>query len=114
MINNNIVNRIALHSKLSMKGLYKDYIYGKYTAHLYYQNLVHKIEVLEWVHIDIWGLLPTISAGGCIYFIVIMNRFSSYRTVAFLKSKSANTILSVFKAYQVEAEQQTGKKLKSV
>jgi len=58
--------------------------------------------------------LGAISAGGCIYFIVIMNRFLSYRTVAFLKSKSANTTLSVFKAYQVEAEQQTGKKLKSV
>jgi len=47
MINNNIVNGIALHSELFMKGLYKDYIYKKHTAHPYHQNLVHEIEVLE-------------------------------------------------------------------
>jgi len=46
--------------------------------------------------------------------MVIMDGFSSYRTVVFLKSKSADITLNVFKTFQAEAEQQTGKKLKSI
>jgi len=72
------------------------------------------MEVLEQVYIDIWGPSPTLSAGRCTYFMVIMDGFSWYRTVAFLKSKSADVILNVFKTFQAEAERQTGKKLKSV
>jgi len=43
-----------------------------------------------------------------------MNGYSSYRTVVFLISKSAETMLNILKTYQVETEQQTGKKLKRI
>ena len=44
--------------------------------------------------------------------MIIIDGFSSYRTVAFLKSKSAEIILKVFKSFHVKMEHQTGKRLK--
>jgi len=46
--------------------------------------------------------------------MIMLDGFSSYRTVAFLSSKSADIILKVFKSYQTEAERQTDKKMKQV
>jgi len=44
---------------------------------------------------------------GMRYFILLMDRHLSYKTVAFLKSKSADIILNVFKIYHNEAKCQT-------
>jgi len=46
--------------------------------------------------------------------MLIMNGFSSFRTVAFLSPKSADVILKVFKTYRIEAKCQTSKKIKRV
>jgi len=46
--------------------------------------------------------------------MIIMDSFFSYRIVAFLKSKSIEITLKVFKGFHTEAEQQTGKRLKYV
>jgi len=56
---------------------------------------------------DIWGPSQVQSASGTLYFMIIMDSFLSYRTVAFLKSKSAEITLKVFKGFQAEIEQQT-------
>jgi len=114
MISNALVDGFRVEGDLSINGLCEDCLFGKHTAHPYHENTMRKREVLERVHIDIWGPSPIQSAGGCIYFMVIMNGFSSFRMVAFLRNKSANATLKVFKDYHAEAEQQTGKKLKSI
>ena len=44
--------------------------------------------------------------------MIIIDGFSLYWTVAFLKSKSAEITLKVFKGFYVEVEYQTGKRLK--
>jgi len=44
----------------------------------------------------------------------MIDGFSLFRTVAFLSSKSVDVTLKVFKTYQIEAECQTGKKIKRV
>jgi len=46
--------------------------------------------------------------------MVIMDGYSSFQTVAFLNSKSAETTLKVFQAYHIKTEQQTGRQLKKV
>jgi len=46
--------------------------------------------------------------------MTLINDFSSYWTMVFLSEKSADIILKVFKAYYIEAERQTGQKLKKV
>jgi len=46
--------------------------------------------------------------------MLIIDGFSSYKTVAFLKTKSVDVMLNILKAYHIEAERQTGKKLKHI
>ena len=46
--------------------------------------------------------------------MMIVDGFSSYKTVTFLTTKSVDTTLKVIKAYQTEAEHQTGHKLKQI
>jgi len=46
--------------------------------------------------------------------MLIITGFSSYKTVAFLKTKSADVTLNILKTNHIEAEQQTGKKLKYI
>ena len=60
--------------------------------------------MLERVHIDIWEPAQTKSAGESQYFMMMMDGFSSYRTVTFLPAKSADIMLKVLKLYQTEAE----------
>ena len=60
--------------------------------------------MLERVYIDIWGPARTQSAGRALYFLIIINRYSSFRMVAFLNNKLAETTLRVFRTYHTEAE----------
>jgi len=46
--------------------------------------------------------------------MLIMDGHSSYQTIVLLKNKSADTTLTIFKTYKIEAKRQTGKKLKWV
>jgi len=54
------------------------------------------------------------SAGSALYFMIIMDGFSSYWMVVFLKTKSAEITLKIIKGFHAEAEYQTGKRLKRV
>ena len=114
MISKQLVDGLHTYGDLAMKGQCEDCIYGKHTSQPYNENTTKEKDVLEWVHIDIWGPAQTQSAGGSRYFMMMMDSFSSYRTVAFLSSKSADITLKVFKSYQTEAEHQTGKKMRQV
>jgi len=69
---------------------------------------------LKCVYVDIWRPAQVQSAEDTNYFLAIINGFSSYKTVFFLNSKSADITLKLFKTYQIETEQQTRKVLKQV
>jgi len=114
MMTENLVDGLDIFRELSIGGLCEVCIYGKHTAHPYNDSKSREKKVLEWVYVNIWGLSQVQSAGGALYFMIIMDIFSSYRTVTFLKSKSAEITLKVFKGFQAEVEQQTKKKLKQV
>jgi len=114
MMTDNLVDGLNICGELSIGGLCEDCIFGKHTAHPYNDNKSREKEVLKRVYIDIWGPSQVQSAGGALYFMIILDGFSSYRTVTFLKSKSVEITLKVFKGFQAEAERQTGKRLKRV
>ena len=97
-----------------MGGRCEDCIFGKHVTHPFNEKGYRETEILERIHIDIWGPSPTQSAGGAQYFMMLVDGYSSYKTVAFLKSKSADVTLNVFETYHNETERQTGKKLKRV
>jgi len=114
MISKQLVDGLHMHGDLTMKGQCENCIYGKHTSQSYTENTAKEKDVLERVHIDIWGPAQTQSTGGSWYFMIMLDGFSFYRTVTFLSSKSADTTLKVFKLYQTEVECQTGKKMKQV
>ena len=114
MISEKLVDGLTTKEELSMNSLCEDCIFGKHTTHPFNETSSRETELLKRIHIDIWGPSQVQSAGGCTYFMLIMNGFSSYKTVAFLKTKSADVTLNILKAYHIEAERQTGKKLKRI
>jgi len=114
MISKKLVDGLHMHGDLTIKEQCEDCIYGKHTSRPYTENTAKEKNILERVHIDIWGPVQHQSAGRSQYFIIMLDGFSSYRTVTFLSSKLADITLKVFKSYQREAEHQTGKKIKQV
>ena len=110
----NLVDGLDIRGELLIKGTCKDCIYSKQTAQPFYENTVRGTKVLEWIYIDIQGPASIWSAGRANYFMLLTDRFSSYQMIAFFSTKSLDTTLVVLKAYQVEAEYQTERKLKYV
>jgi len=114
MFSKGLVDGLNIQGNLEIGGLCEDCIFGKHTAHPYNDNGIRERDLLERIHIDIWGPAPVQSAGGASYFMLIMDGYSSYRQVTFLSSKSAEATLKVFRNYHVEAERHTGRKLQNV
>ena len=57
---------------------YIDYVYSKHTTHPYHDSKSREKKILEYIYIDIWGLCQVQSVGGTLYFMIIMDGFSSY------------------------------------
>jgi len=99
-----LVDGLNITGELTMGGRCEDCIFGKHSTHPFNGNGYQEMEILERTHIDIWELSPTQSAGGVSYFMLLMDGHSSYCTVTFLKTKSADVTLNIFKTYHSEAE----------
>jgi len=96
-----LVNSLNIQGNLEIGGLCKDCIFGKHTVHPYDDDGIKKRDLLDRIHIDIWGPAPVQSAGGASYFMLIMDRYSLYCHVMFLSSKSTEATLKAFKNYHV-------------
>jgi len=114
MINSGLVDGLEVTGPTELKALYEDYIYGTYTMHPFHDSTATETDPLERVYIDIWGPISTLSAGGSKYFMLIVDGATSYRTIYFLSSKSADATLEAFKDFHCQAERQTERKLKHV
>jgi len=104
MISEKLVDGLTTKGELFMNSLCEDCIFGKYATHLFNETGSQETELLKRIHIDIWRPSQVQSAEGCTYFMLIMDEFSSYKTVAFLKTKSADVMLNILEAYHIEAE----------
>lgn len=71
-------------------------------------------EILELVHSDICGPMPTPSIGGSRYLLSFIDDKSRKVFVAFLKTKSATEVKSKFDQFLAFTERQTGKKLRTL
>jgi len=78
MMAENLVDGLNIYSKSSIGRLCKDCIYDKHTTHSYHDSKSREKEILECVHINIWGPYQVQSAGGTLYFMIIIDRFLSY------------------------------------
>jgi len=104
MVSKSLVDGLNISGEMNMKGRCKDCIFGKHTSHTFNDNGYRETKTLERVYIDLWGPAQTQSAGGVLYFMLIMDGYTFYQTIALLKNKLADTTLMVFKAYHTEAE----------
>jgi len=64
MISKQLVDGLHIDGDLSMRGQYEDCIYGKHTSQPYNKNVTKEKDMLEQVHINIWGPTQTQSASG--------------------------------------------------
>lgn len=114
------MNRESLVGGLNPSGeakldaMCEDCIFGKHTTHPFNNKPSAENDPLDCVYIDIWGPASVESAGRAKYFMLLIDGASSFRTVHFLASKSADNTLKVFKEFHKQAERQTGMKLKKV
>lgn len=92
----------------------EDCIYGKQTRHPFDEIVLHKTEVLEHIHTDLWGPARTVSAGGKKILMLCVDGASSCRDSFFLSEKEADTMLEAYRLYVAKAERETGKKVKRV
>ena len=67
---------------------------------------------LELVHADLCGQISPITPGGCSYFLLVVDDFSRYMWVEFLKTK--DQALDYFKKIKLRAEVDHGSKLKAL
>jgi hypothetical protein len=114
MSNNNLINGLKTTGEAKLRAICEDCLYGKHTTHPFNNPVQRETCALECIYIDIWGPAPTQSAGGAKYFMLCMDGATSYQKVYFLSSKMAEVTLQTFKEFHVEAERQTGLKLRRV
>lgn len=114
MLRLNLVDGLDVDGRCELGGMCEDCIYGKHTAHPHSEKGKVETEVLERIHVDIWGPAPVQSVGGSRYLMVVVDGASSFRTVFPLSDKSADTTLARLRDFQTQSELQTGKKLKRI
>src|ERR1700735_1967531 len=85
---------------------------GKQTRRPFDGNSHPAGEVLERVHIDLWGPSRVASTGGKRYMMEIVDAYGGHTEGYFLADKEAETTLTALKHYVALAERQTGKKIK--
>jgi len=78
MIRNKLVDGINTYGEMVFGGMCEDCIFGKHIFHPYNGTTVKEKDVLECVHIDLWGPAQVQLAGGTHYFMAITDSFSLY------------------------------------
>ncbi|RDY08295.1 hypothetical protein CR513_07486, partial [Mucuna pruriens] len=69
-------------------------------------------DVLELIHINLYGPFPTASWNGQQYFITFIDYYSRYDYLYLIHKKSQS--LDIFKSFKAEVEFQLGKKIKAI
>ena len=78
------------------------------------EEVTHETDVLERVHMDLWGPAQTPSRGGAKYLMICSDGRSSVKIPCFLHDKRAATTVKEFHRYRVMAETQTGKQIRII
>ena len=85
---------MELHKKKLLKGIKicklefcKYCVFGKQNK-VQFKTVTHKTEgILDYVHIDIWGIVQIVSLGGSVYFVSFIDNYSRKVWVYFMWHK---------------------------
>lgn len=97
-----------------LTGKCEDCIFGKQTRRPFDEQVTPETEVLERVHLDLFGPTRVQSTGGKRYMLLAMDGGSSHGDGYFLAEKTADNCVKVLAHFHVTAERQTGKLLKII
>ena len=85
-------------------------LHGKQNRVSFQYTGTRATEVLELIHSDVFGPTPTPSIGGSRYYVSLINDFSRYSWIYFIKSKL--DVFEKFREFKVLVKNQLGKKIK--
>jgi hypothetical protein len=92
----------------------EDCLVGKAVRRPFDGEVEREGEILERVHTDLTGPMHTASKGGFLYLMPIVDGHTGLTKDFYLKTKDGSTSLDAMEQYRVEAEMETGKKMKRV
>ncbi|KAF8831255.1 hypothetical protein HHX47_DHR1000495 [Lentinula edodes] len=113
MLNRKLVDGLNITNR-EVRGMCEDCLYGKATKHPFDEVLTHETEVLERVHLDLFGPARTQTRGGATYLMLCTDGKSSFRVPYYLTNKRKETGVKALHEYRTMAEKQTGKVLKII
>jgi hypothetical protein len=92
----------------------EDCLVGKAVRRPFDGEVERETEILERVHTDLTGPMRTTAKGGYLYSMPIVDRHTGLTKDFYLKTKDGAMSLDAMEQYRVEAEVETGKKMKHV
>jgi len=110
MARNNLVDGLII-SDTTINGKCEDCILGRQTRRPFDGETEKHLGPLDLVVFDLWGPSRVQSAGGKIYFMIIVDRGTSYKLGAYLSEKTDTTTMSAFDGFRIKAETLTGWKI---
>lgn len=113
MANKGLVDGLDITSR-KVHGLCEACLYGKAIRRPFDENLEHETEVLERVHIDLFGPTRTQSLGGASYLMLFTDGRSTVKVPACLPNKRSETTLKEFHKFRVKAENQTRRSVRAI
>jgi len=109
-----MVEGLSITRDMNIPGQYEDCILGKHAACPYNEEVIPEEEVLEHIHIDMWGPASIKSVGGASYLMVLVDGGSAMKFSYPLSHKTGDFTLQVFSKFHVAVECVTGRRLLKV
>jgi hypothetical protein len=94
-----------------LKSLCENCVIGKATKHPFDAEVIHEVEPLDCVHINLWGPACTPSWSKSVYMMLACDSSTSLAFPIFLTKKNTDLTTNEFGKFHRMAENQTGKKL---
>ena len=105
---------LSITGDMNIPGQCKNCILEKHAACPYDEEVILEEEVLECIHIGMWGPASVKSIGGASYLMVLIDGGSAMKFGYSLSHKTGDLMLQVFSEFHVAAEHVTRKRLLKV
>ena len=97
----------------TLDGVCHGFLVGKHPEKRYEVGKAHRVSsILDLIHSDVAGPIPTNSINGCSYFLTVIDDCSRYCWIYFMKQKSE--FFETFKVFKAMVENSFNKKIKSI
>ena len=105
-----VVTRIP-DMNIDHEGVYKGCAKGKNTKNTFMKSKTETEGILELIHSDIYGPMPSTSLSGYVYYVSFINDYSRKTWIYFLKRK--DEVFGKFKEFKALIENHSNKKIKT-